>query len=179
MLRTPTKPHNSQFGIETRWQPGFLFCIFWALNRKTGGNVANAKNGDKVKVNYTGKLSDGTEFDTSVDRGPLEFVIGEGGIIPGFENAVVGMAAGEKKSVTIAVEDAYGHRREELQLTIKRSELPPDLDPKVDDMLEMRQGEHVFPVMVTAVADEELSLDANHPLSGEELHFDIELVEIV
>ncbi len=141
--------------------------------------MANAKDGDKVKVNYTGKLSDGSEFDSSADREPLEFVIGEGGIIPGFEKAVVGMAAGDKKSVTIPVEDAYGPRREELKLTIQRSELPPDLEPKVDDMLEMRQGEQVFPVLVTAVADDELSLDANHPLSGEELHFDIELVEIV
>jgi peptidylprolyl isomerase len=106
-------------------------------------------------------------------------VIGEGGVIPGFEQAIAGMAAGDKKSVTIAVDDAYGPRREELLLTVGRSELPSDLDPKVDDMLEMRQGEHVFPVRVTAVTEDEVSLDANHPLSGEELHFEIELVEIV
>ena len=105
-------------------------------------------------------------------------MIGEGGIIPGFENAVIGMAASEKKSVTIAIEEGYGPRRDELMLTINKSELPADVDPKVDDMLEMRQGEDVFPVRVTAVVEDKLSLDANHPLAGEVLEFDIELVEI-
>jgi peptidylprolyl isomerase len=140
--------------------------------------VAKAKEGDRVKVHYAGKLSNGTEFDSSAGRDPLEFVIAEGGIIPGFENAVIGMAAGEKKSVTIAIEDGYGSRRDELMITINKSELPSDIDPKVDDMLEMRQGEDVFPVRVTAVAEDELSFDANHPLAGEVLEFNIELVEI-
>ena len=140
--------------------------------------MAKAKEGNRVKVHYAGKLSNGTEFDSSAGRDPLEFVIGEGGIVPGFENAVVGMAAGEKKSITLTVEEGYGLRRDELKLTVNKGEFPPDVDPKVDDMLEMRQGEQVFPVRVTAVSSDEVSLDANHPLAGEVLEFDIEMVEI-
>lgn len=137
-----------------------------------------AKNGDKVKVHYTGTLEDGTRFDSSVDRDPIEFTIGEGKIIRGFEQAVLGMKTGETKSVKVAADDAYGPHREELVMTVERSELPPDLDPVVGQALELRQADRVFPVKVTEVSPENVTLDANHPLAGETLCFDIELVAI-
>jgi peptidylprolyl isomerase len=143
-----------------------------------GKPVSQAKEGDTVKVHYTGKLENGTEFDSSSDGDPLEFKLGEGELIPGFEQAVVGMASGEKKTVTIPVEEAYGPRRDELVMVVEKSALPPDLETQVGEQLEMTQGDDTFVVTITEATDDSVTLDANHPLAGESLVFDLELVEI-
>jgi len=142
--------------------------------------MEKAKAGDTVRVHYTGKLEDGTVFDTSAQRDPLEFTIGERGVIPGFEQAVVGMAAGDRKTVQLPPERAYGGHRSELVFEVERGDLPPDLEPEVGQQLEYREpdGESV-PLTVTDVSESTVTLDANHPLAGEELTFDLELVDIV
>lgn len=141
--------------------------------------LKQAKHGDTVRVNYTGKVSDGTQFDTSKGRDPLQFTVGEGKIISGFENAVVGMSPGDSKTVVVAAKDDYDPRREDLVVVVDRSDLPSDLDPKVGDRLEMRRSDKSMPVHVTTTTDDTVTLDGNHPLAGEDLTFDIELVEIV
>lgn len=140
--------------------------------------MAEAKSGDTVKVHYTGTLDDGTQFDSSMDRDPLEFTLGDQKLIKGFENAVIGMSVGDTKSVKIPVEDGYGPHRDDLVIVVERSELPSDLDPSVGERLEMRQADKSFIVRVIEVTPENVTLDANHPLAGEELNFEIELVDI-
>ena len=142
--------------------------------------MAQAKQGDTVHVHYTGKLGDGTVFDTSRERFPLQFVVGKGQVIAGFEKAVIGMNAGESKTVTIPVDQAYGPRREDMVVTMERSQLPADLNASVGQRLQMTQADDKnILVTVTAVTDTTMTLDANHPLSGKELIFDIELVKIL
>lgn len=142
--------------------------------------MTQTKQGDTVKVHYTGKLGDGTVFDTSRNRHPLQFTIGKGQVIVGFEQAVDGMNTGESKTVIIPMDNAYGPRREEMIITMERSKLPADLDPKVGQRLELTQmDDQNILVTVAAVTDSMLTLDANHPLSGKDLTFDIELVGIV
>ena len=142
--------------------------------------MAQAKAGDTVKVHYTGKLDDGTIFDTSADRDPMQFTIGEGQLISDFEQAVVGMSPGESKTVQIPSENAYGPHHEEMIMVVDRSEFPKDLEPKVDQMLQVRrQDGHTFAVKVTDVSENKVTLDANHPLAGQDLTFDIQLSEIV
>lgn len=141
--------------------------------------MAEAQEGDAVKVHYKGTLTDGTVFDDSHDRGPLEFTIGEGEIIPGFEKAVTGMSPGETRSAEIPADEAYGQEREELVATIDRSEFPDDVEPEVGQRLEIRQEEGPpLVVTVTEVAESEVTLNGNHPLAGEDLNFEIELLEI-
>ena len=141
--------------------------------------MAQAKTGDIVKVHYTGKLDDGTVFDTSADREPLQFTVGEGQLIPDFEQAVVGMNPGESKTIQITSENAYGPHHEEMIMVVNRSEFPEDLEPKVDQMLQVRQQDgQTFAVKVTAVSESKVTLDANHPLAGKDLTFDIQLSEI-
>jgi peptidylprolyl isomerase len=141
--------------------------------------VAQAKNGDTVKIHYTGKLGDGTTFDTSADRDPLEFKLGQGEVIPGFEEAVVGMEPGESKSIQIAAEDAYGPHHDELVTAVGREKFPPDMNVQVGQQLELQSTDgRRRVVMVTDVTDSSVTLDANHPLAGKDLTFDIELVEI-
>ncbi|UBF25651.1 peptidylprolyl isomerase [Kovacikia minuta CCNUW1] len=141
--------------------------------------MAHAKSGDTVKVHYTGKLEDGTEFDSSRDRDPLEFTIGEGNIIPGFEKAVVGMSLGESKTEIIPTEQAYGPYQEEMVVTIDRKQMPAEIAPEVGQQLHIQQPNgQVLPVIITDVSDATVTLDANHPLAGENLTFDIQLVEI-
>lgn len=141
--------------------------------------MAEAKQGDTVRIHYTGTLEDGTVFDTSQNRDPLEFTLGEGKVISGFEEAVEGMAEGEKKTAEIPSDDAYGPRRDDLVLTVAREQLPEDLEPDVGDQLEMRtQDGQTFPVVVAEVGDERVQLDANHPLAGKDLTFEIKLVEV-
>jgi len=142
--------------------------------------MSQAKQGDTVKVHYTGKLEDGSVFDSSHEREPLEFNLGEGQVISGFEQAVEGMAPGESKAVEVAPEEGYGPRRDDMVLEVGREQLPEDLEPFVGQQLKLSQpdGEDVI-VNVTEVDDEQVKLDANHPLAGEALHFDIELVDIV
>ncbi len=142
--------------------------------------MAQAKIGDIVKVHYTGKLDDGTVFDTSLGREPLEFKIGEGEIIPGFENAVIGMSPGETKTVRVPAEEAFGPYYEEMVLEIERDQLPPDLEPYVGQQLQVRQADgEILIVRVTEVTDTKVKLDANHPLAGKDLIFDIQLLEIL
>jgi peptidylprolyl isomerase len=135
---------------------------------------ASAKNGDIVKVHYTGKLADGTVFDTSVGSEPLEFTLGEGKLISGFEQAVIGMKVGESKKVTIPADQAYGQRSDELVFEIGRDEISPDINPEVGMQLQTSQGI----ITIIDVTETTIKLDANNPLAGQDLTFDIELVEI-
>jgi len=142
--------------------------------------MAQAKQGDTVQIHYTGKLDDGTVFDTSRERHPLRFTLGKGQVIPGFEQAVVGMSIGEIKTAKIPVELAYGPRRSDRIITIERSQLPTGIDPKIGQRLELTQADNQnFLATVTGSTDTTLTLDANHPLAGKALTFDIELLRIV
>jgi FKBP-type peptidyl-prolyl cis-trans isomerase 2 len=141
--------------------------------------MPRAKSGDTVRVHYTGRLEDGTIFDTSTDREPLEFTIGSGEVIPGIEHAVTGMAPGESKSATIPPEQAYGPRRDEMVVTVGRERLPQEIEPQVGQRLAVQQQDgRQFHVTVTEVADNAVTLDANHQLAGNRLVFDLELVDV-
>ncbi|MGB6299648.1 MAG: peptidylprolyl isomerase [Rivularia sp. (in: cyanobacteria)] len=141
--------------------------------------MTQAKAGDNVKVHYTGKLDDGTVFDSSVEREPLEFSLGSGNVIPGFEEAIVGMAPGESKTTQIPPDQAYGPTREELVITVEKEQIPTDLSVEVGQQLQISQNNgQVIPVIVTDVSDSKVTLDANHPLAGQQLTFDIQLVEV-
>lgn len=141
--------------------------------------MTQAKNGDTVKIHYTGTLTDGTKFDSSVGHDPLEFTIGAGQVIVGFEEAVTGMEAGEKKSVTIGVDKAYGQRNEEMVIQVPRDQVPPEINPEVGQKLEMDSPEgQTMVVEIIEVTGERISLDANPPLAGKDLQFDIELVSV-
>lgn len=142
--------------------------------------MSTVKDGDTVKVHYTGKLNDGSVFDSSQDREPLEFTLGEGQLIPGFENAVTGMEQGDSTTVRIPTEEAYGERRDDLELEVAKNELPDNIEPEVGMQLQMQQqqSEQAVPVQITNVQDDKVTLDANHPLAGKDLTFDIELIEI-
>lgn len=138
-----------------------------------------AKNGDKVRVHYTGTLNDGTVFDTSREGDPLEFAIGGQMVIAGFENAVVGMEPGDTKSVTVACAEAYGEHDPRLVQEVPRDELPPELAPQPGMRLTARgQDGREIGLIITEVSEEAVRLDANHPLAGEDLTFEIQLVEI-
>jgi peptidylprolyl isomerase len=142
--------------------------------------MKQAKTGDSVQVHYTGKLDDGTEFDSSMGRDPLKFALGSGQVIAGFDQAVQGMKVGENKSVRIPAEDAYGPRHEQLIQEVPKSALPDDIQPQVGMPLQSRGPDgRTLRLVVTAVAEETITVDGNHPLAGEALNFDIELVEIV
>lgn len=158
--------------------------------------MAQAKTGDKVKVHYTGTLEDGSVFDTSegfVEQcsddgcgcgsqatGPMEFVIGEGNLIPKFEAAVIGLEVGQSIKVSIPADDAYGQRAEEMVAVLERSEIPADINPEPGQQMEViLQDGSPMPVLVTEVTDTTITLDANHPLAGYDLNFEIRLVEIL
>jgi len=164
--------------------------------------MAQAKNGDKVRVHYTGMLEDGSIFDSSEkmqdscgggesdcgdhscgcggNEGPMEFVIGQRHLIAMFEDAVIGLEPGQSVKVTIPADDAYGQRAEELVAVIERTEIPADINPQPGDQMEVVMEDGTpMPVMVTEVSDASITLDANHPLAGMDLTFDIRLVEIV
>ncbi len=136
------------------------------------------KKGDNVKVHYTGKLVDGTIFDSSQGGEPLEFAVGSGQVIPGFEEGVLGMEVGEKKVVEVPVEKAYGERNDEMVIQAPIEQVPPDLHPELGMRLEMggTNGE-ILRVVVTEITDTHITLDANPPLAGKDLTFEIELVE--
>ena len=141
--------------------------------------MSKAKKGDVVKVHYKGKLNSGEQFDSSEGRAPLEFTVGAGQMIAGFDEAIPGMAIGEKKTVTIAPEKAYGEKNEGAIIEFPKSNVPADmkLEPGMKLHLRNEAGQPV-PVVVTEVKEEIVILDANHELAGKELIFDIELVEI-
>lgn len=141
--------------------------------------MQQVKNGDTIKVHYHGKLTDGTTFDSSEGREPLEFEVGSGSVIAGFDSGVTGMRVGEKKTINIPVDEAYGQKQEELFMEFPRDRFPADTQPEVGMQLNMSNGtDQNFPVTIMEVNDETVLLDANHPLSGEDLIFDLELVEI-
>ena len=130
---------------------------------EAGSKMAN--NGDTVKVHYTGKLEDSTVFDSSLEREPLEFTLGEGAIIPGFEGAIRGMRVGQSKTVTIPPEEAYGPYLDEKVLVIKREHLPPEFSPAVGQQLQMQQQDgKVVIILVTDISEATITVDANHPL---------------
>lgn len=142
--------------------------------------MQQAKQGDTVKVHYHGRLTDGTTFDSSEGREPLEFEVGAGMVIAGFDNGVTGMTVGEKKTVNIPVEDAYGPKNNDMVVEFPKTQFPPEMQPEVGMRLNMTNGGgQVIPVVIIEVKDETVILDANHTLAGEALTFDIELVEIV
>ncbi len=138
-----------------------------------------AKKGDKVKVHYTGTLDNGTVFDSSVDREPLEFTVGEGMVIAGFDEAVAGMQVGETKSVHIPCEQAYGEHHAELAFDIDRRQMPPSITPEVGMQLSVKLdngGNGV--VCISKIEGDTVTLDGNHPLAGKNLNFELSLVAI-
>jgi peptidylprolyl isomerase len=142
--------------------------------------MAGAKRGDTVRVHFTGRLEDGTVFDTSAERGPYEFTIGESRIVPGFAQAVIGMKPGESKTVEIPAKKAYGLHRKEMIAVIERSKLAAHLNPEIGQRLRIDQADgQEIPATVIKVSASSVTLDANHPLAGKNLTFDIELLEIV
>lgn len=167
--------------------------------------MAQAKNGDKVRVHYVGTLDDGSIFDASEEieeqcgdgcddggcgdsgcgcgghsaSGPMEFVIGEGNLIPKFEEAVIGLEPGQSIKVRIEADEAYGQRMEEMVAVIERSEIPAEITPQIGDHMEVILEDGTpMPVMVIDVTDASVTLDANHPLAGKDLNFEIRLVDI-
>ena len=138
-----------------------------------------AKSGDTVKIHYTGTLDDGTEFDSSAGREPLEFALGGGQVIAGFDNAVDGMSVGESKTVTIPPGEAYGDRHEQLVQEVPKTSLPDDMQPAVGMQLQSQSPDgQIMNLVIAEVADESITVDANHPLAGQALTFAIGLVEI-
>jgi len=150
--------------------------ILMVLILMTGcGGPELAETGDAVKVQYTGKLADGTVFDTSAGSEPLEFTLGQGEVISGFEQAVLGMKAGESKAFTLTADQAYGQRSEDLVFEIGRDELSQDFEPEVGMQLPTSQGI----ITIIDVTETTIKIDANHPLAGQDLTFEIQLVEII
>ncbi|HSJ08634.1 MAG TPA: peptidylprolyl isomerase [Longimicrobiales bacterium] len=137
-----------------------------------------AKQGDTVQVHYTGTLDDGRVFDSSEGRDPLEFTLGSGQVIKGFDAAVEGMSPGDSRLVTIPAEEAYGARRDDLVAVVERSQFPDDMDPEVGQQLQVSQDGQTYVVTVTDVDVESVTLDANHPLAGQNLTFELQLVSM-
>ncbi len=150
--------------------------------------MKQAKQGDRVKVNFTGRLDDGTVVDTSEDcscedcgceEGPVEFTIGEEEVIPGLEEAVIGMTPGQSKTVRIVADQAYGPHDEEMVMVVERQEMPEEINPEVGQTLELTDDDgESFLVTVTEVSDATVVLDANHPLAGQDITYEVELVGI-
>ena len=140
--------------------------------------MEQAHQGDTVRVHYTGSLDDGSIFDSSRGRDPLEFTLGEGRVIAGFDEAVAGMAPGDERQVTIPAERAYGSRQDELVIEVPREQFPDDLQPAVGLQVQLSRDGQVAVARVAEVADDKVVLDANHPLAGKDLIFELELVEI-
>jgi peptidylprolyl isomerase len=141
--------------------------------------MAQVQNGDKIKVHYHGKLTNGETFDSSEGKDPLEFVVGSGQVIKGFDEGVMGMEVGDKKTVDIPVADAYGAKQDEMLIEFPKDQFPPEMNPEVGMQLMMSNGSgQNFPVRVAEVKEDSVVLDANHPLAGEDLTFDLELVSI-
>jgi len=138
-----------------------------------------AKKGDSVQVHYTGRLEDGSIFDSSVSREPLGFTLGDGNMIKGFDAAVYGMIIGDKKTVTIPAAEAYGERKDDMMIDVPRAHVPVDILPEIGlDLVLQDESGRPMPVTVVFVDDEKITLDANHQLAGQDLIFDIELVRI-
>jgi len=141
--------------------------------------MTQAKKGDTVQVHYTGRLSDGSVFDSSLEREPLEFQVGAAMVIEGFDTAVAGMAVGETKTVVIPPEQAYGDYRKELTIEVGREQIPPNITPEIGMMLSIRLEDGSTPhVHISALDEKTVTLDGNHPLAGKELTFELALVKI-
>lgn len=141
--------------------------------------MQSVKSGDTVRVHYHGKLTSGETFDSSEGRDPLEFTAGGGQVIKGFDDAVLDMNPGDKKTVHIPVDQAYGQRSEEMMMEYPKSDFPDDMTPEAGQELQMSDNAgNIFPVVITEVKEDTVVLDANHPLAGQDLIFDIELVSI-
>ena len=139
-----------------------------------------ATAGCKVKVHYTGPLEDGTVFDSSLEREPLAFTVGAGQMIPGFDQAVVGMAAGEEKTIVLPADMAYGEVREDLVLAVPKDQMPEDYTPTVGDQLAVTTSDgQPFPVTIKEIGEETVTLDGNHALAGKELTFNVTMVEVL
>lgn len=142
--------------------------------------MASAKSGDTVKVHYAGTLSDGTVFDSSQDREPLEFTIGQNMVIPGFENGIVGMNEGDSREIPIPAAEAYGAYNENLVAAVPRSQVPAEMELELGMILQVRSPEGALArAMVRQITDAEVTLDLNHPLAGQDLVFQVQLVKIV
>lgn len=138
-----------------------------------------AKKGDAVAVHYTGRLDDGSIFDSSVSRSPLSFTLGDGNMIKGFDSAVYGMIVGDKKTVTIPAVEAYGERRDDMLIDVPLTQVPPDITPEIGLQLTLQGGGgQPMPVTIVFMDGQKITLDANHELAGRDLIFDIELVAI-
>jgi FKBP-type peptidyl-prolyl cis-trans isomerase 2 len=165
--------------IKRIWRCGTGELAFLTIFNTNKVYMQQVKNGDTVKVHYHGRLTDGTTFDSSAGREPLQFEVGSGMVIPGFDNGVMGMVVGDKKTISIPVAEAYGPKNPDMIVAFPASEFPEDMELEVGMRLNMTNSEgHVIPVVVTEIGEENVMLDANHPLAGEDLVFDIELVEI-
>lgn len=141
--------------------------------------MSQVKENNTVKVHYTGKLSDGQVFDSSEGKEPLEFTLGKGQIIPGFEKGLIDMKLNEKKTITIAKEEAYGDINDALRQEVKRTELPEDIKPEVGMGLVSKSPDgQEMNLLVVEVKEESIVIDGNHPLAGKDLIFDLEVVEI-
>ena len=141
--------------------------------------MQQVENGDKIKVHYHGKLRSGEVFDSSQGRDPLEFTVGSGQVIKGFDEGVKGMQVGDKKTVEIPVKDAYGEKQQEMLIEFPIDQFPEDMKPESGMQLMMSNGSgQNFPVTVEEVRENTVILDANHPLAGQDLIFDLELVSI-
>jgi len=141
--------------------------------------MAQVKNGNTVKVHYTGKLADGTVFDSSTQGDALQFTLGSGQLIPGFEKAVLGMDVGEEKTFTIPAAEAYGEHNTELVFVVDRSSLPANVEPAIGRRFQIRQQDgSVTAVTVSALSEAKVTFDANHPLAGKDLTFEIQIVEV-
>jgi len=141
--------------------------------------MTQAKTGDTVTVHYTGRLGDGTVFDTSIGRDPLNFKIGDGQLIPDFEEAVVGMSPEESKTITIPSDKAYGPHHAEMVLEVEKKHFPEDLEPRLEQQLQVSQPDgRAFVAKVTDISETTVTLDTNHPLAGKDLTFDIQLTEV-
>ncbi|MDF4222177.1 peptidylprolyl isomerase [Maribacter sp. M208] len=141
--------------------------------------MSKVKADSQVKVHYTGKLSNGQTFDSSIGREPLDVKLGQGSLIPGFEKGLLDMEVNEKKTIVIAKEDAYGEKQKELFQTVQKSDLPADMEPKVDMALMATNADgSERQLRVAEVNENDIVVDANHPLAGEDLTFELELVEV-
>lgn len=140
--------------------------------------MSAVKSGDTVTVHYTGKLEDGTVFDSSKDRDPLEFTVGNGQVIPGFEQGVIGMEPGGSKTLTVAPDEGYGQVRKELLVEVRKTDFPKDITPEIGQRLQMQRPDgQQIQVTVAEMKEDMVTLDANHPLAGKTLVFDVELVK--
>jgi len=159
---------------------GLMFLVIAAAMLATGcGKEEVIKEGSKVKIMYEGSLADGTVFDRSEKGQPLEFTVGRGEVIPGFDKALLGMKLNEKKELTVPAEEAYGQRNEEFFRKVPPSFFPDDMTPQIDMMLNLQDGNgRPFPGTITEITEDSITIDLNHPLAGKELTFKVEIIGI-